>query len=161
MKKGFTIIEVSLVLSIAGLIFLMMFIALPALQRNTRDTQRKEDVTALVNAVKKYQSNNRGALPTGDWREALTQYLDNDLMDPTNESYNLVVEKCAGSSAGASCGDKYASSAMTFPNDYNMYIVTQAKCTGDESTGVEASSNPRRYAVLYKLEGGGLYCENG
>lgn len=33
-KKGFTIIEVVLVLAIAGLIFLMVFLALPALQRS-------------------------------------------------------------------------------------------------------------------------------
>ena len=39
-KKGFTIIEVVLVLAIAGLIFLMVFIALPALQRTQRNTQR-------------------------------------------------------------------------------------------------------------------------
>ena len=36
-KKGFTIIEVVLVLAIAGLIFAMVFIALPALQRSQRD----------------------------------------------------------------------------------------------------------------------------
>ena len=161
MKKGFTIIEVSLVLAIAGLIFLMVFVALPALQRNTRDAQRKEDITSLVSAIKKFQSNNRGALPTGNWKEALAQYLDNELEDPSGGSYDLVVEKCAGASANAPCGDKYAASAMTFPNDYKLYIVTQAKCSGDETTGVEASSNPRRYAVLYKLEGGGSYCENG
>ena len=35
---GFTIIEVVLVLAIAGLIFLMVFIALPVLQRSQRDT---------------------------------------------------------------------------------------------------------------------------
>ena len=58
-EAGFTIIEVSLVLAIAGLIFLMVLIALPALQRSSRDTQRKEDISALVSAVKKYQSNNR------------------------------------------------------------------------------------------------------
>ncbi|MBS7346174.1 MAG: type II secretion system protein, partial [Candidatus Sacchiramonaceae bacterium] len=40
-KYGFTIIEVVLVLAIAGLIFLVVFIALPALQRNQRDTQRE------------------------------------------------------------------------------------------------------------------------
>ena len=39
-KKGFTIIEVVLVLAIGGLIFLMVFIALPALQRSQRDAQR-------------------------------------------------------------------------------------------------------------------------
>ena len=40
-KGGFTIIEVVLVLAIAGLIFLMVFIALPALQRSQRDTERR------------------------------------------------------------------------------------------------------------------------
>ena len=63
-KKGFTIIEVVLVLAIAGLIFLMVFIALPALQRSQRDTQRKDDVARLQTALNSYQSNNRGALPT-------------------------------------------------------------------------------------------------
>ena len=46
-NKGFTIIEVVLVLAIAGLIFLMVFIALPALQRNQRDTQRKTSLNNL------------------------------------------------------------------------------------------------------------------
>ena len=36
-KKGFTIIEVVLVLAIAGLIFLIVFITLPAMQRGQRD----------------------------------------------------------------------------------------------------------------------------
>ena len=37
LKQGFTIIEVVLVLAIAGLIFLAIFITLPALQRAQRD----------------------------------------------------------------------------------------------------------------------------
>ena len=41
-RGGFTIIEVVLVLAIAGLIFLMVFIALPTLQRSQRDTQRRK-----------------------------------------------------------------------------------------------------------------------
>lgn len=45
--EGFTIIEVVLVLAIAGLIFLMVFLALPALQRSQRDTQRKNDIGRL------------------------------------------------------------------------------------------------------------------
>lgn len=46
--QGFTIIEVVLVLAIAGLIFLMVFIALPALQRSQRDTQRRDDVARFI-----------------------------------------------------------------------------------------------------------------
>ena len=44
-KKGFTIIEVVLVLAIAGLIFLMVFLALPALQRSQRNQQYKNNVS--------------------------------------------------------------------------------------------------------------------
>ena len=59
-KRGFTIIEVVLVLAIAGLIFLMVFIALPALQRSQRNTQRRDDYSMLVTAVNSYMSSNNG-----------------------------------------------------------------------------------------------------
>ncbi|TAL14013.1 prepilin-type N-terminal cleavage/methylation domain-containing protein [Patescibacteria group bacterium] len=63
-EKGFTIIEVVLVLAIAGLIFLMVFIALPALQRSQRDSARKSEVGTVASAITSYQSNNRGSAPT-------------------------------------------------------------------------------------------------
>ena len=43
-NQGFTIIEVMIVLAIAGLIMLIVFLAVPALQRNQRNTARKQDV---------------------------------------------------------------------------------------------------------------------
>lgn len=62
-EKGFTIIEVVLVLAIAGLIFLMVFIALPALQRSQRDGQRKSDVSRILTQLTSYTTNNRGSIP--------------------------------------------------------------------------------------------------
>lgn len=62
-KKGFTIIEVVLVLAIAGLIFLMVFIALPALQSSQRNTQREDDLSRFLTAVTDFASNNNGQLP--------------------------------------------------------------------------------------------------
>ena len=59
-KKGFTIIEVVLVLAIAGLIFLMVFLGLPALQRAQRDTARKQDVAMVVTALHNWKANNQG-----------------------------------------------------------------------------------------------------
>ncbi|MBR2725515.1 type II secretion system protein [Candidatus Saccharibacteria bacterium] len=56
-KKGFTIIEVVLVLAIAGLIFLMVFVALPALQRSQRDTQRRNDMSRVDTSLSQYQTN--------------------------------------------------------------------------------------------------------
>lgn len=63
-EKGFTLIEVSLVLGIAGLIFVMAFIALPSLWATARDSERRDNVLTFVQKLKDYQTNNnRGALP--------------------------------------------------------------------------------------------------
>ena len=51
-KSGFTIIEVTLVLGIAGLIFMMVFFVLPVLQRNQRDAQRKNDAAIILSSVR-------------------------------------------------------------------------------------------------------------
>lgn len=77
-KLAFTIIEVVLVLTISGLIFLMVFIALPALQRSQRDTQRKNDLSLLSTAIQNYASNNKGEYPAGSSaaiREMASAYL--------------------------------------------------------------------------------------
>ena len=62
-RSGFTIIEVVLVLAIAGLVFLMVFIALPAMQRSQRDTQRRDQLSMLMTQLAQYQANNRNKLP--------------------------------------------------------------------------------------------------
>ena len=64
-NQGFTLIEVSLVLAIAGVIFLMVFTALPQMIRSQHDAARKDDIMAFVEYMKTFQTNNRGALPTG------------------------------------------------------------------------------------------------
>ena len=70
-KKGFTIIEVVLVLAIAGLIFMMVFLALPALQRAQRDTQRRDDMARFAAQISQYQTNNRGRVPDNDATKGL------------------------------------------------------------------------------------------
>ncbi len=53
-NSGFTIIEVALVLAIAGLIFLVVFLALPALQRSQRDNARKQDAAHIATAIEQF-----------------------------------------------------------------------------------------------------------
>ncbi|MFZ2560050.1 MAG: type II secretion system protein [Candidatus Nanoperiomorbaceae bacterium] len=61
-NNGFTIIEVALVLAIAGLIFLVVFIAWPALQNSQKDQARRQDVGKVVNAIESYKVDNLGDL---------------------------------------------------------------------------------------------------
>ncbi len=175
MKKGFTFIEVALVLAVAGLIFAMVFIALPALQRSSRDTVRSDDVADFIANVKKYQTNNRGALPGGGdsgrettvtgyndtgstddttWQGFYNKYLGNNFYDPSGENYKLRVIDCDGDSVGKLCED----ASMDSDELGTLLVVKQAKCN---NTDVVMSSNPRNLAVLYKLEGsGGISCSN-
>lgn len=62
-EKGFTIIEVLIVLAIAGLILLVVFLAVPALQRNARNTQRSTDAGNILSSLSEYVGNNNGQLP--------------------------------------------------------------------------------------------------
>ena len=50
-QEGFTILEIALVLAIAAAIFLVAFLAVPAMQRNQRDDARRRDVADVVQAV--------------------------------------------------------------------------------------------------------------
>ena len=150
-KSGFTIIEVSLVLAIAGLIFLMVFIALPQLQRSQRDSRRRDDILSLLETVKKYQTNNRGALPT-DWKgDFAEKYLGDSFVDPDGVAYTLSAQECVNNGNG-NCN-------YTEPQfvDYILYVFTKATCNGETAV---PTSNPRKVAVVYKLEGAGIYCAN-
>ncbi|HEY1835619.1 MAG TPA: prepilin-type N-terminal cleavage/methylation domain-containing protein [Candidatus Saccharimonadales bacterium] len=62
-EKGFTIIEVLIVLAIAALILLIVFLAVPALQRSARNTTIKNDASTLAGGFSEYESNNGGAAP--------------------------------------------------------------------------------------------------
>lgn len=62
-EKGFTIIEVLIVLAIAALILLIVFLAVPALQRSARNTTIKNDAASLAGGFSEYASNNEGGVP--------------------------------------------------------------------------------------------------
>jgi len=159
-KNGFTIIEVSLVLAIAGLIFLMMLVALPALRASERDTERREAVVLLIDAIKKYQSNNRGALPS-NWTTFRNKYLGSNWVEPlTGEKYTINVKDC-GATTGANCTNAgFVSDVYNKAFDEmkgKMVVVKKATCDGTRAKG---TSNPRKVAVLYRLERADVYCAN-
>ena len=62
--SGFTLIEVVIVLAIAGLIFVIVFLAVSQAQASRRDTQRKNDANRIGAALEQYASNNQGNLPS-------------------------------------------------------------------------------------------------
>lgn len=62
-SAGFTIIEALIVLASAGLILMMVFLALPALQRNARNSQRRQDASKILGLVSHFELTNSGVFP--------------------------------------------------------------------------------------------------
>lgn len=60
--EGFTIIEVLIVLAIAALILLIVFLAVPALQRSSRNHGRTNDAALIAAAVNSCLANNNGLI---------------------------------------------------------------------------------------------------
>lgn len=156
-SQGFTIIEVVLVLAIAGLIFLIVFLALPSLQKSQRDTQRKNDVSRFMSQLTQYQSNHQGALPTGTglgaWDPSfVSPYLgagaSETFNDPLNSTQYAVDIKATvpATAPSASTG--------------NIYVYTSAKCDSVLSWGVATSTSTRSVATIIFLEKGGFLCQN-
>lgn len=145
-RKGFTIIEVVLVLAIAGLIFLMVFIALPALQRSQRDTQRRQDLSNFMASITQYQTNNRGSVPTtaGALSGFVSSYLTGmpeGFKDPkTGSNYKVALSSTGPTAIGNI--------------SYNFKNI----CSGETMTATGASD--RSVAAIIKLEGAGSYCQD-
>ncbi len=144
-EEGFTIIEVLIVLAIAGLILLVVFLAVPALQRNARNTQRREDVSNIMAGVSEYVSNNNGRLPTG------TEGSGNRLTLKGDSGTNTVSVALGYYDAGK------VSVTSTVPGDNGttddtVVLISGAKCSPD-TVGKPISGSSRSIAAIYTLEG--------
>jgi prepilin-type N-terminal cleavage/methylation domain-containing protein len=141
-ERGFTIIEVVLVLAIAALIFLMVFLALPALQSSQRDTARKNDVSIVASAMTTYRGNNRQTTPDA---AQLKTYLTN--LSSNSSSDNVTVNTSKPTSVTATEG------AIT--------VVTGMKCGSSNGAAMSLTTGlASGFATITRLEAGNgsAYC---
>ena len=64
-SKGFTLIELLIVITIIGILAVVIFVAVDPLKRfaDARNAQRFSEVNSVLEALLKYQVDNRGYLP--------------------------------------------------------------------------------------------------
>lgn len=147
--EGFTIIEVMIVLAIAGLIMLIVFLAVPALQRNSRNTQRKSDIGRIGAAAQEVLNNNGGdtsKLTTATLRAAVTSGA-NPLSYYTAAGAITVAGGPPPAGANGTNG--------TNLNNVTVYIggvcATVAAATGGQ--GATSTGAPTRgIAIIYHVE---------
>lgn len=121
-KKGFTLIEVVLVLAIGGLIFLLAFIAFQNASVNRRDGVRRADANTIVAELQNYASDHSGAIPaTGTaFSSFLATYMDNPFNGPSGKPY------VSGTAAAKPSGNNDSTFVYTVGNGSNKGCDTAA-----------------------------------
>lgn len=163
-----------------------MRFALPAMQKNQRDTQRKNDYAALSSNLINYMNSNSGKLPIENATAEAIYLNPSDFVNTngtnTNGDYYEVKMLRAQSTNGwkatspqvaqAPTATVYTGSAnKTVPDEAKQgstYVVDQvfvyanAKCENDSTVGYEVPvyhKSRRAFAIFGALESGtGFYC---
>lgn len=136
-NKGFTIIEVLIVLAIAGLIMLIVFLAVPALQRNQRNNSRNNDASRITSAVTECLSNRNGSKTDCD--------APGDIQPGTMSQLVTIGPATFTDSAATDLGTGSTTSVV---------IGYQRKCNTAGSN--DEPGTGRDFAVMYQLEGSPL-----
>ncbi|HSX18184.1 MAG TPA: type II secretion system protein [Candidatus Saccharimonadales bacterium] len=132
-QKGFTIIEIMIVLTIAAVILLIVFLAVPALQRSSRNTQRSNDAASIASAINQCLANQNGL--TGPCQSTGANNVDIDF---------------------AKLGQL---TAATYSNSGAMGSTTSArwsfayKCNGNVPAA--SATTPKSLIVTFQLEASG------
>lgn len=163
-NRGFTIIEVLIVLAIAGLIMVMVFVAVPNLQRNQRNSGRRNEAARILTAANNFVTATNGAMPAQN-NLAHQQQIIRDggpyqqyqmLLAPTGTDVNLQTAAVTASADLADGDLMVRNGATTFTtnllnarDDQAVVIATNASCGTSPGQVVTAT---RSIAVVFTLE---------
>lgn len=128
-ESGFTIVEVMIVLAIAGLIILVVFLAVPALQRNSRNTERTSDASLVGAAVNECLSNRNGQRTACDQTAEITPYID------TSKLRQLTTPTVVTTTTGPT-------------NQTDIHVKFGSRCTSDGASVDTSVTAPARAVVL-------------
>lgn len=101
LQKGFTLIELMVVVAIIGILMAAGILAFSNAQQSARDAKRKADVDAISKALEQYNQANSGSYPSGaSISGSITSYFPSNQVptDPKNSgSYVYTITGGTGS----------------------------------------------------------------
>jgi type II secretory pathway pseudopilin PulG len=137
-----------IVLAIAGLIMVVVFLAVPALQRTSRNNSLNSSARNVLAAVHTYTTNNGGTMP-GTNGVTLSGNVVTVGLAGSNQEYGKVD---AGVTATSLNGTPITVSAAI--GTLQVITGTTAMCNAT-ATGLSGTGSARSIVVLYVAEGGG------
>jgi prepilin-type N-terminal cleavage/methylation domain-containing protein len=144
-RDGFTIIEVLIVLAIAGLIMVIVFLAVPNLQKSQRNNARKTDANNALSALSDYTSNNGGQLPAADCTGTSCTFLSATSSVKFGYFQTANVSFAATPVSGTF-------TAPTAPDSEHLLLLADATCANGAASA-PTQGTARQYAAYYGIEG--------
>ncbi|GDX62747.1 hypothetical protein LBMAG34_2810 [Candidatus Saccharibacteria bacterium] len=145
--KGFTIIEVIIVLVIGAVIMITVFVVVPQLQRTQRNSSRASEARRLLVAMnqfksegKTYSSGYNNVAACGSFTGSSTtelEYITGKLKRPEGGDFNVNIRSCVPISQGGIIN----SSVLD-----RLYIINGARCNNGVLE-VDTNSNSVNYPV--------------
>jgi prepilin-type N-terminal cleavage/methylation domain-containing protein len=154
LSNGFTIVETMIVLALAGMILLIVFEAIPALQRSSRNNLRRQDVNAILAEVSHYELNNSGNMPNPCGQALYPSCTGaGSLLENTHLSYyNNPVANITVTTPDN--GNGIFGSLPVYANSLDkVQVFNLAKCNDNNATNQGAGYND--VVALYTIETGG------
>lgn len=147
-SKGFTIVELLIVIVVIGILATLVLVTFTGIQKKARDSQRQTDIQAVNSQVAAFYTN-YGFYPTlADLQSSsfVSTYLKGldpqALVDPKGPSKTI---------AGSVAADQYS------------YVAGGASCVNTTANpltgGVPVDNGCDSYALTADLEGGGTYAK--
>ena len=155
-QRGFTIIEVALVLAVGALIFLVVFLAVPSLQRNQRNDARRRDQSSVQEAITSWTSSNprknltkdtlgehpyTGGVPADQAANPLAKYIGT-LSNNTEEVVVSGDDTNPGTNYGQGTGVTKEDRLKT------VYVLTGQTCNNDPNATVPYTSGSKKQAAV-------------
>ena len=143
-SRGFTIIETFFGLAVIGIIIMAVFLAVPTLTRNSRNTQRQDDIGRIANSITSWVSNHRGnTITQADLQKGVVNQTTNLRQFTLTVGTNFTVTPLITG----------ASTSPAVINLTDIKVVTGAECdTIDASAKRPTTENHRSTVLLFAIE---------
>lgn len=158
--QGYTLIEIVLVLALAGLIMVMVFLTVSQAQKTRRDFQRKRDLSAFVAGVAKFSTNNSGKIPSNQAELNIVEqdYASNAKDPSSGQNYNDVFRSISVNHDTPDVGR-----GPGVPAVGSIYFQSGHRCadpsvTSDPIEGNDLSTE--KFVAWIGMEQGGFLCED-
>jgi prepilin-type N-terminal cleavage/methylation domain-containing protein len=159
--RGFTLIEIVLVLAIGGLIMVVVFIALSGAQKNRRDFQRKHYMGLAAAAVENYFNNNNYTYPDPANPASIAKFESQYLPKTTDPLTGLQYSDANGNfeyrGVGGTHSDKPPVGTIYF--QYAHFCNRPGRPDIDGPDDIIAGNDTGTYYVIYMgMENGEYSC---